>query len=402
MNTETFKIILLLSIATLVCAALHWLVGLAQRRLIRRFATALQLEDGGPPPLRQLLFDWAGKAIRTLVWVLYSAFLINLLPQTRAQFGGVSGRLRNVGERVVIGLSEYGVKLVIVTVATVFLMRFGSALIKTIFNIFERGAVNRHEPASRRRLQTLSATFRGIAQTVILFIGLMVFLQGLGINITPILLSASVLGIAIGLGAQGLIKDFFSGFLILLEDQFSVGDTIKIGETSGTVERLTLRVTRVRALDGSLTMIPNGSIGAVVNYSKGWSRVVLDTEVDYKEDVDRAMKVLLETAKRMKEESHSEIIEDPVMLGVDKLGATGITLRLLVKTTANKHPDVGRELRRRVKLAFDQEGIKTPSPAHQLVLPPSFEERAGERGSGRAREWESGRVRELEGGRARE
>ena len=174
--------------------------------------------------------------------------------------------------------------------ATVFLMRFASAMIKTVFNLFERSAVNREELAARRRLQTLSATFRGIAQMVILFIGLMVFLDMLSINITPILASAGVLGIAIGLGAQSLIKDFFAGFLILLEDQFSVGDTVKIGETTGTVERLTLRVTRVRALDGSLTMIPNGNISAVVNYSKGWSRVVLDVEVDYKEDVDRAMR----------------------------------------------------------------------------------------------------------------
>jgi small conductance mechanosensitive channel len=222
----------------------------------------------------------------------------------------------------------------------------------------------------------------------------MVFLRGLNIDIGPILLSASVLGFAIGLGSQSLIKDFFAGFLILLEDQFSVGDTVKIGETTGTVEQLTLRVTRVRALDGSLAVIPNGSVGAVVNYSKGWSRVVLDVEIDYKEDVDRAMRVMLETAKRVREESPVDITEEPAMLGVDKLGATSITLRLLAKTATNRHNDVGRELRRRVKLAFDQEGIKTPGPAQHLVLPPSFEERAGERESGRARERESKRAGE--------
>ena len=402
MNTETFKIILLLSTAALVCAALHWLIGLAQRRLIRRFATARQTEDGAPPSIRRLLLDWSGKALRTVVWVLYSVFLINLLPQTRAQFGGVSGRLRAVGGNVVSGLTNQGVNLVIVIVVTVFLMRFASALIKTVFHLFERGAVNREALAASRRLQTLSATFRGIVQMVILFIGLMVLLAQLNINITPILASAGVLGIAIGLGAQSLIKDFFAGFLILLEDQFSVGDTVKIGETSGTVEHLTLRVTRVRALDGSLTMIPNGSISAVVNYSKGWSRVVLDIEVDYKEDVDRAMRVMLETAKRMREEKPTEIIEEPAMLGVDKLGASSITLRLLAKTKANKQHDVARELRRRVKLAFDQEGIKTPAPAQQFVLPSSFEDIAGERESGKAREREDGRARERESERARE
>jgi len=394
LNSQTFKIILLLLIATLVCAALHWLVGLAQRRLARKFVSAPPPDDGAPPSLRRLLLDWSGNGLRTLVWVFYSAFLISVLPQTRERFGGVGDILRGALGKVVKRLSDSNISLVnliIVIVGTVFLMRFASALIKSVFHLFERGAVNRHEPASRRRLQTLSTTFRGIAQTVILFIGLMTFLGQLGINITPILASAGVLGIAIGLGAQSLIKDFFAGFLILLEDQYSVGDTVKIGETNGTVEQLTLRVTRVRALDGSLTTIPNGSVGAVVNYSKGWSRVVLDIEIDYKEDVDRAMRVALETAKRVKEERPADIIEEPTMLGVDKLGASSVTLRLLAKTATNRHAEVGRELRRRLKLAFDQEEIKAPAPIQQMVLPPSFQERARERESERARERESGR-----------
>ena len=260
------------------------------------------------------MLDWTGNALRTLVWVLYIGFLINVLPQTRERFGGVGDILRRALGRVVQGLSESNISLinlVIVIAGTIFLMRFASALIKTVSHLFERGAVKRYEPASRRRLQTLSATFRGMAQTVILFIGLMTFLGQPGINITPILASAGVLGIAIGLGAQSLIRDFFAGFLILLEDQFSVGDTVKIGETTGTVEQLDAAVRRARGLDGSLTSIPNGSVGAGVNYSKGWSRVVLDIEIDYNEDVDRAMRVVLETAKRVKEENPANIIEEP-------------------------------------------------------------------------------------------
>jgi small conductance mechanosensitive channel len=375
LNTQTFKIILTLLVATLVCAALHWLVGLAQRRIALQFDQKPQPDDGAPPSLRRLMIDWAGNGLRTLVWVIYLAFLITVLPQIRMRYGGVGDILRRAREE--LSKSNISlVNLVIVIVVTIFLMRFASALIKNVFHLFERSAVNRQAPASRRRLQTLSTTFRGIVQTVILFIGLMTFLGQLGINITPILASAGVVGIAIGLGAQSLIRDFLAGFLILLEDQFSVGDTVRIGETSGTVEQLTLRVTRVRGLDGSLTIIPNGSLGAVVNFSKGWSRVVLDIEVDYKEDVDRAMRVMLETAKRMKGESPTEIIEEPLMLGVDKLSAAGITLRLLAKTAPNKQSDVGRELRRRVKLAFDQEGIKSPAPAHQLIPPLAEEKKA--------------------------
>src|SRR5262245_32564620 len=217
LNTQTFKIILLLLIATLVCAALHWLVGLAQRRLVNRFASVSQPDDGAPPSLRRLMLDWAGNALRTLVWVLYTGFLISVLPQTRTRFGGVGEILRRARDSFVKRLSDSNISLinlVIVVVGTIFLMRFASALIKTVFHLFERSAVNRHEPAPRRRLQTLSATIRGIAQTVILFIGLVTFLDGLGISITPILASAGVLGIAIGLGAQSLIQDFFAGFLI--------------------------------------------------------------------------------------------------------------------------------------------------------------------------------------------
>src|SRR5688572_13895566 len=173
LNTQILKIILLPLIATRVCAALHWLVGLAQRRLTHKFAKEPQPDDGAPPSLRRLLLDWAGNALRTLVWVLYIAFLINVLPQTHAQFGGVGKILRDKRDSFVTWLSNPNtslVKPIIVIVGTVFLMRFASALIKTVFHLFERGAVNRHAPASRRRLQTLSATFRGVAQTVILFI----------------------------------------------------------------------------------------------------------------------------------------------------------------------------------------------------------------------------------------
>lgn len=377
MGAETFKILSLLLVAAVVCATLHWLVGLAQRRVVRRFVPPSELDADTPPSLRRLLLYWAGNALRTLAWVLYFAFLINVLPHTRTQFKGAGESLLQVGEKALAWLSNTGANMVIVIVMTIFLMRFASALIKTVFHLFERGAVSREELATRRRLQTLSAIFRGAAQAVILFIGLTVLLLQLGVNVTPILASAGVVGIAIGLGAQSLIKDFFAGLLILLEDQFSVGDTVKIGETSGTVEHLTLRVTRVRGLDGSLTMIPNGSIGAVVNFSKDWSRAVLDIEIDYKEDVDRAMRVMLETARQVREEAPTVIIEEPTMLGVDRLGNSGVTLRLLAKTAASKQADVGRELRRRIKLAFDEQGLKTPSPAQQLVLTTPLQERKG-------------------------
>jgi small conductance mechanosensitive channel len=280
----------------------------------------------------------------------------------------VGDRLRHLGERSITWLYDQGVNVVIVIIITIFLMRFASALIKTIFTLFERGAASRDEIAARRRLKTLSAILRGIVQSIISFVGLMVLLGQLNVNITPILASAGVVGIAVGFGAQSLIKDLFAGFLILLEDQYNVGDTVKIGENTGTVEQLTLRVTRIRGIDGSLTTIPNGTITTVSNMSKDWSRVVLDVEVSYTEDVDRAMELVLATARQMKEEMPHEILEEPAMLGIDKLSSTSLTLRLMVKTSPSKHFEIGRELRRRIKLAFEREGIRSPMTQQQLSM----------------------------------
>lgn len=368
MNGETFKTITLLFIAALVCFAIHWLIGVAQRRLVRRFAPEGQESPEAPPSLRRLLFVWTGNGMRTAVWVLYFLFIVRVLPQTRTQFEDVNSRLMRLREDLLAWMLDRGVSLAVVMVATIFLMRFSSALIKAGFQLFERGTVKGDDVAARRRLQTLSAIFRGLAQVVIFFIGLMVLLQQMRVDITPILASAGLVGLALGLGAQNLIKDFFAGFLILLEEQFNVGDTVRIAETTGTVEQLTLRVTRIRALDGSLTTIPNGSIGAVANYTKEWSRAVLDIDVHYAADTDCAMQVMLEEAKKLWEERPLDILEEPSMLGVDRISNTVVTIKMIVKTAAGKHSEVGRELRRRIKLAFEQQGIKAPMQQQELVL----------------------------------
>ncbi|MBI1762948.1 MAG: mechanosensitive ion channel family protein [Acidobacteria bacterium] len=372
MNNE-IPVIILLAVFTGVLAWMaHWLIGVARRRLQRRFAL-LETQPDEPNSLRDFLLEWGGNALRTTVWVLYALFIIFLLPQTRSRIETLSERLELIRAHAGTWLFDTGVNLAIDVVATIFLARFATALIRTGFKLFERRAIERGETTANRRAQTLSAIFRGVAQTVIFFIGLLAVLQHLDVNVTPILASAGVIGIAVGFGAQSLIKDFFAGFMILLEDQYNVGDTIKVGETSGTVERLTLRMTLVRALDGSLTTIPNGTIATVSNFSKDWSRAVLDFEVDYTEDIDRAMKAMLATAHQMRTERPTDLIEEPLMLGVERLTHTSIGLRLTAKTAANKQAEIARELRRRIKLAFDELDIKAPT-REQFVLAPGKEE----------------------------
>lgn len=378
MNGEILKILLLLLVGATVCGALHWLIGAAERWLLRRAKVAALPADSNRPSLRKLFFDWTAYALRTLVWLVYFIFVIHVLPQTRAELGGVGQRLTRLREQALGWLLNQGINVVIVIVATIFLLRFATALIRTASALYERGVVNRAGMAASRRVQTLAAIFRGTVQTIIVFIGVMTLLRQLRVDVTPILASAGVVGLAIGFGAQSLIKDLFSGLLILLEDQFNVGDTVKIGETTGTVEQLTLRATRVRALDGALTSIPNGAISTVSNLSRDWGQLVLDVEVDYAEDVDQAMAVMNEAARQLRAELPQEITEEPHVVGIDKLSASALTLRLMAKTAPNKQGDVGAELRRRIKLAFDRAGIKAPAPRQQLVLNAPLEERRGD------------------------
>lgn len=372
--------LILIIVGCAIALFLHWLIVRARQRALSQFQATTTINAEGtensttePQPdaaigvwnlhlnsLRQLLIEWGARGLLTLVWLLYFFFLLALLPHARDRFESVRGLLIERLLRLDNWLLDYGVAAIVVTVVTIFLMRFASALIETLFNVYQARVATDASEHLRRRAQTLSTILRGMAQTVIVFVGLMVALQQAGLNITPILASAGIVGIAVGFGAQSLVKDFFSGLMILLEDQFSVGDSIKIGDVSGTVEALTLRSTRVRSIDGALTIFPNGSISTVSNLSKDWTRAVIDYEVDYAEDVDRAMKIMLDAAHTLKESRPGEMTDDPSMLGIDKVSNGNLTLRLVVKTLPTKQSEIVRELRRCIKNAFDREGIKGP------------------------------------------
>lgn len=220
-----------------------------------------------------------------------------------------------------------------------------------------------------KRVRTLLGFLRRAASVLIYAIALTMVLRALGVSITPILAGAGVAGVAVGFGAQGLIRDLISGLFILAEDQFRVGDVIKTAGVAGQVERVTLRVTQVRDLEGVVHTIPNGEIKVVSNLTKGFSRVSLDVGVGYQEDLDRAIKLLDAVGRELADDPQFGplILEPPVVLGVEDLAESQVTLRLLAKTLPLRQWDVARELRRRIKLAFDREGIQMPYPRHVLL-----------------------------------
>ena len=198
-------------------------------------------------------------------------------------------------------------------------------------------------------------------------------LAALGTPIGPLLASAGVVGLALGLGAQSLIKDIIAGFFVLLEDQYRVGEVVRINDQfSGQVEELNLRRTVLRGLDGSATIIANGEIRVVTNLTREWSRVVLDVSVSYRENVRQVMDVMRRVGVELWEDPSWRplLLEEPQVLGVENFSESGVVVRMLAKTRPLKQWDVGRELRARLKEAFDREGIAIALP-HRVVLQPN-------------------------------
>jgi len=213
-----------------------------------------------------------------------------------------------------------------------------------------------------QRSKTIGDLFKSIVTGVLVAIIGTMMLSEVGVDIAPIIASAGIIGIALGFGAQSLVKDFLSGVFMIVEDQYGVGDVIDVGEATGTVEAVTLRVTRLRDLNGTVWYVPNGEILRVGNMSQNWSRAVVDVSVAYSEDLNRVKRVLSEIAHDLWDDDDFRelIIEEPEVTGVEMLAADSVNLRVMVKTLPMEQWGIARELRQRVKARFDHEGIEIP------------------------------------------
>jgi moderate conductance mechanosensitive channel len=215
-----------------------------------------------------------------------------------------------------------------------------------------------------QRAETLRLIVRSVVKGILITVVVVTIISELGFDIGPILASAGIAGLAIGFGAQSLVKDVISGFFILFEDQYGVGDVVKIGDLSGVVERMTLRATVLRNLEGQVHVIPNGNIHTVTVMTKEWARAVVDVTVAMKEDLSNVFLVLNRINMRLAQDLAHEILDKPTLLGVEKLDDSGVTVRVIVKTPPLKQADVTREWKRRIKDEFDRAGIEfaTKSP----------------------------------------
>ncbi|OGK82478.1 MAG: hypothetical protein A2X52_05110 [Candidatus Rokubacteria bacterium GWC2_70_16] len=222
-------------------------------------------------------------------------------------------------------------------------------------------------PAKVQRARTLGPLMKSVARYALAFMTLMVTLREVGVDIRALLVSAGVLGLAVGLGAQSLIKDVITGFFILFEGLIGVGDVIEVGPHVGTVESIGLRVTKLRMLNGAQRVIPNGELTQFANYNKGWARAVLDVTVAYDADVRRALEALERAARQWGAET-GLALEAPQAQGILRFGEGELGLRLMVKVPADKRAEAEMELRRRIKETFDRDGIPVPSAERVVYL----------------------------------
>ena len=222
---------------------------------------------------------------------------------------------------------------------------------------------------AKKRAHTLGNILRHALLIVLCFIAVMMILGELGIQLGPLLATAGIGALAIGFGAQSLVKDLISGFFIILENQYRIGDVIEVVGVSGLVESVSLRKTVLRGIDGRVHTVPNGEIKVVSNLSKEWSRTVLDIGISYREDIDQVIDILSQIGRELETEEpyKSAILEPLQILGVERLGESQLIIRMMAKTVPLKQWEVGRELRRRIKIRFDEKGIQIPSP-HQVLL----------------------------------
>lgn len=231
-----------------------------------------------------------------------------------------------------------------------------------------------------KRAETLGRVFRYLVAVIVSLVAGMLVLAELGVSVAPILGAAGVAGLAVGFGAQSLVKDYFTGFFLLLENQIRQGDVVKLGDHAGLVEDVTLRFVQLRDYDGNVHFVPNGSISTVVNMSRGFAQAVVDISVGYGEDLERAMEVMKQVGAQMRADPmHAgRILDDLELAGVDQWADSAVIIRARFRVAPLEQWTVKRDYLRRLKRAFDEQGIEIPFPQMKIHLPPSLSSLGGD------------------------
>ncbi|WP_254052747.1 mechanosensitive ion channel family protein [Bacillus sp. V59.32b] len=252
-------------------------------------------------------------------------------------------------------------KIILIVAISGFVIKIGKKIIKKFFALREKSPLR----VSERREATILRLSQNVLTYVIYFISFIMILEIMGIEVKALLAGAGIVGLAVGFGAQSLVKDVITGFFIILEDQFAVGDYIRINQFEGEVLEIGLRTTKIKSPTGELHVLPNGSIMEVTNYSVLNSVAVVDVSIPYDSDVELAERVISELLKGMPER-YEDLVKTPELLGIQTLSPTEIVLRVLAETQPTRHWYIGRILRKEIRAILDENGIESPVP--QMVM----------------------------------
>ncbi len=260
-----------------------------------------------------------------------------------------------------------GPKLLLVVIATLLIIK-GIGVLTS--KLAERFSSKLDDEEAKKRASTLSSVIHHLLVVVVIIVAVITVMGQLGIEIGPVLAAAGIVGLAVGFGAQNLVKDVINGFFILLENQIRVGDVVQIAGKSGLVEKVNLKMTVLRDLHGTVHFIPNGNIDMVSNMTMDFSRYVFDIGVAYREDVDEVIEVLKEVDEELRNDPDfmENILEPIEVLGLDKFDDSAVVIRARTKTKPIKQWEVGREFNRRLKKKFDERDIEIPFPHVTLYM----------------------------------
>jgi small-conductance mechanosensitive channel len=267
------------------------------------------------------------------------------------------------------GFAGRSAKIGLVLVLAMVFLRLGTRFAgRSIRSLGTRSPLREASPRSEQRAETLAGVAISMVRIVVWSVAVLLVLDEFGLNLGPLLAGASIVGVAIGFGAQSLVKDFFSGFFILVEDQYAVGDIITIADQTGTVEEINLRVTRIRSSDGTVWFVPNGEIRKVGNSAKEWARSIVDILISNKADLAAATAAIAEEAAALAQDPAwaDAILEPPEVLGVESLGAENVTVRVSTKTTPSHRAPLAREMRSRVTTRLQRDGVVATAPPPTL------------------------------------
>lgn len=265
-------------------------------------------------------------------------------------------------------LLQHGIAILVIAIATWVALKILKLFVSRIEKHFaQKGAVPSEQ---EKRVKTLTGLLNATVTVLVSAIAVLMIVTECGLAIGPLLAGAGIAGVAIGFGAQTLVRDVINGFFLLIENQLRVDDVVTVAGISGLVEAINLRTTRLRDLEGRVHIIPNSSITVVTNFTREWSRALVDIGVAYKEDVDRVVALLRAVGEELQRDPElgPAILEPLTILGVDSFGDSSVNLRMFFKTVPLKQWDVAREFRRRVKRAFDEHNIEIPFPHRTLYL----------------------------------